>query len=176
MGNSEVGHQNIGAGRIVDQESVTHHQANPRRRVFRQRRAERSGRQCAGKRAEHCICSASSATRACTGCLEHLFGCLELCKRRGLTRVFLHAFTDGRDTLARTTASDISAQIEAKMKEIGVGQSRHRQRAILGDGPGQPLAARGESVSRHHRRRRARNSTPPRTRSRTITIIPPSRT
>ena len=29
------------------------------------------------------------------GLLEHLFGCLELCKRRGLSRVYLHAFTDG---------------------------------------------------------------------------------
>ena len=33
------------------------------------------------------------------GLLEHLYGCLEVCKRRGLSdRVFLHAFTDGRDT------------------------------------------------------------------------------
>ena len=34
MGNSEVGHQNIGAGRIVDQESVAHHQGDPQRRVL----------------------------------------------------------------------------------------------------------------------------------------------
>jgi bisphosphoglycerate-independent phosphoglycerate mutase (AlkP superfamily) len=38
MGNSEVGHQNIGAGRIVDQESVRHHQANSQWRVLRTRR------------------------------------------------------------------------------------------------------------------------------------------
>jgi 2,3-bisphosphoglycerate-independent phosphoglycerate mutase len=55
------------------------------------------------------------------GLLEHLYGCLELCKRRGLDRVFLHAFTDGRDTSPNSGLGYLR-QIEAKMREIGVGK------------------------------------------------------
>ena len=57
------------------------------------------------------------------GLLEHLYGCLELCKRRGLPgdRVFVHAFTDGRDTSPNSGLNFVRA-IEAKMREIGVGQ------------------------------------------------------
>jgi 2,3-bisphosphoglycerate-independent phosphoglycerate mutase len=52
-----------------------------------------------------------------------LFGCLELCRRRGLTgnRVFLHAFTDGRDT-SPNSGMNYLRQIESKMKELGVGE------------------------------------------------------
>src|SRR5205823_839584 len=55
------------------------------------------------------------------GLLEHLYGCLELCRRRGLMRVFLHAFTDGRDTSPNSGLPYIR-QIEAKMTEMGVGR------------------------------------------------------
>jgi len=55
------------------------------------------------------------------GLLEHLYGCLELCRRRGLTRVFLHAFTDGRDS-PPNSGLEYLRQIEAKMRQIGVGQ------------------------------------------------------
>src|SRR5205085_1976311 len=55
------------------------------------------------------------------GLLEHLYGCLELCKRRGLSRVYLHAFTDGRDTSPNSGLKYLG-QVEAKMKEIGVGR------------------------------------------------------
>src|SRR5438045_3996167 len=56
------------------------------------------------------------------GLLEHLFACLELCRRRGLRdRVYLHAFTDGRDTPPNSGLGYIR-QVEAKMKEMGVGR------------------------------------------------------
>jgi len=55
------------------------------------------------------------------GLLEHLYGCLELCRRRGLKRVFLHAFTDGRDS-SPNAGIEYVRQVEAKMKELGVGQ------------------------------------------------------
>jgi len=53
--------------------------------------------------------------------LEHLYACLELCRRRGLTRVFLHAFTDGRDTPPNSGLGYIG-KIEAKMRDLGVGK------------------------------------------------------
>src|SRR4051812_16342177 len=94
MGNSEVGHQNIGAGRIVDQESVKitkeirsgHFFENPELNAA-VRHAQEKGTNL------HLFGIVSDA--GVHGMLEHLYACLELCKRRGLAPVFLHAFTDG---------------------------------------------------------------------------------
>jgi len=120
MGNSEVGHQNIGAGRIVDQESVAitkqirdgEFYDNPILNEAVSRAIER-------KAAVHLFGIASDA--GVHGRLEHLYACLELCRRRGMDRVFLHAFTDGRDTPPNSGMGYLR-EIEAKMTEIGVGK------------------------------------------------------
>ena len=120
MGNSEVGHQNIGAGRIVDQESVRITKAirggefydNPELNAAVTYAVQNQS-------AVHLFGIVSDA--GVHGLLEHLYGCLELCRRRGQRRVFLHAFTDGRDTPPNSGLGYIQ-QIEAKMKEMGVGQ------------------------------------------------------
>jgi 2,3-bisphosphoglycerate-independent phosphoglycerate mutase len=120
MGNSEVGHQNIGAGRIVDQESV---------RITKQ---IRSGEFYGNPELNAAVSSALEkgtnlhlfgivSDAGVHGLLEHLYGCLELCRRRGLTRVFLHAFTDGRDS-PPSYGINYVRQVEAKMAELGVGQ------------------------------------------------------
>src|SRR5690348_4751027 len=97
MGNSEVGHQNIGAGRVVDQESVA---------ITKQARTGEFNNNVELSNAVnnalknngslHLFGIASDA--GVHGLLEHLYACLALAKLRGLSRVFLHAFTDGRDT------------------------------------------------------------------------------
>jgi len=51
--------------------------------------------------------------------LEHLYACLELCARRGLKRVFLHAFTDGRDT-SPNSGLEYVRQAEAKMESLAI--------------------------------------------------------
>jgi 2,3-bisphosphoglycerate-independent phosphoglycerate mutase len=120
MGNSEVGHQNIGAGRIVDQESV---------RITKEiRGGEFFSNVELNAAVENALKNSTNlhlfgivSDAGVHGLLEHLYGCLELCKRRGLTRVFLHAFTDGRDTSPNSGIHYIR-QIEAKMREIGVGK------------------------------------------------------
>ena len=120
MGNSEVGHQNIGAGRIVDQESV---------RITKQ---IRNGKFFSNPAVNQAIDSALSRGGAIHlfgivsdagvhGLLEHLFGCLELCKKKGAKNIFLHAFTDGRDTPPNSGLGYLK-QIEAKMAQIGVGK------------------------------------------------------
>jgi 2,3-bisphosphoglycerate-independent phosphoglycerate mutase len=97
MGNSEVGHQNLGAGRIVDQESV---------RITKQ---IRSGEFVHNVELTQAVLHALQhgtnlhlfgivSDAGVHGLLEHLYGCLALAKQHGLDRVFLHAFTDGRDT------------------------------------------------------------------------------
>ena len=97
MGNSEVGHQNIGAGRIVDQESV------------RISKACAAGELADNEPIVHAITKARDTGHAthlmgiCSdagvhGLLEHLYAVLELCDELSAGRVFLHLFTDGRDT------------------------------------------------------------------------------
>jgi 2,3-bisphosphoglycerate-independent phosphoglycerate mutase len=120
MGNSEVGHQNIGAGRIVDQESVkiTKEVRNGAflanaEMVAAVEHVKRTGG------ALHLLGIVSDA--GVHGQLEHLYGCLALAKAHGLTRVFLHAFTDGRDTSPHSGLAYVR-QVEAKMAEAGVGR------------------------------------------------------
>jgi 2,3-bisphosphoglycerate-independent phosphoglycerate mutase len=120
MGNSEVGHQNIGAGRIVDQESVA---------ITKQ---IRSGEFFSNPVLNEAVDVAKSrggtvhlfgivSDAGVHGLLEHLYACLELCKRKGQTRVFLHAFSDGRDTPPSSGLGYVR-QIEERMKSMGVGK------------------------------------------------------
>jgi 2,3-bisphosphoglycerate-independent phosphoglycerate mutase len=120
MGNSEVGHQNIGAGRIVDQESV---------RITKQiRNGEFYDNVEINAAVSHALAKQSTlhlfgivSDAGVHGLLEHLYGCLELCRRRGLSRVFLHAFTDGRDTSPNSGRGYVR-DIEAKMTTLGIGK------------------------------------------------------
>lgn len=120
MGNSEVGHQNIGAGRIVDQESVRITKAIRNGEFFDNVELNSAVTNALENNTNvHLFGIASDI--GVHGLLEHLYGCLELCRRRGLTRVFLHAFTDGRDS-PPNSGLEYLRQIEAKMRQIGVGQ------------------------------------------------------
>ncbi len=120
MGNSEVGHQNIGAGRIVDQESVRITKAIRNGEFFNNEVLNQAISTALNNNTKlHLFGIVSDA--GVHGLLEHLYGVLQLCKRRGLSRVYLHAFTDGRDTSPNSGLGYIQ-QVEAKMQEIGVGQ------------------------------------------------------
>jgi 2,3-bisphosphoglycerate-independent phosphoglycerate mutase len=120
MGNSEVGHQNIGAGRIVDQESVRITKAIRNGEFYDNVELNAAVTNALQNKSDlHLFGILSDA--GVHGLLEHLYGCLELCRRRGLSRVYLHAFTDGRDTSPNSGLGYIR-QVEAKMKELGVGR------------------------------------------------------
>lgn len=120
MGNSEVGHQNIGAGRVVDQEIVrinkgietgTVKDSPTLRSAFDNVREKGS--------ALHLMGLVSDA--GVHSMLDHLYGLLRIAKDEGIARVYVHAFTDGRDT-SPFSGKDFLAQVEANMAEIGVGQ------------------------------------------------------
>ena len=120
MGNSEVGHQNIGAGRIVDQESVRITKAIRDGSFFDNEvllSAIERVRSTGG--AVHLIGIASDA--GVHGLLDHLYACLELCRRRGLERVWLHMLTDGRDT-GPFSGLDYIRQVESHCGELGIGR------------------------------------------------------
>ena len=120
MGNSEVGHQNIGAGRIVPQESVRLSRAIRDGSFFENQeflnlikfvRENNSRVHFMG------LCSNIGVHSL----LDHLYGLLELAKRNGVKDVFIHAFMDGRDSPPDSGAGYIT-QIEQRAKQIGVGK------------------------------------------------------
>ena len=120
MGNSEVGHQNIGAGRIVFQESMRLTQAVRDGSFFENEVLLNAIEKCTRTRGKlHLLGLVSDA--GVHSLLEHLYGLLELAQRNNLPRVFLHAFTDGRDT-PPMSGIDFLQQVEQKMKELGTGQ------------------------------------------------------
>jgi 2,3-bisphosphoglycerate-independent phosphoglycerate mutase len=122
MGNSEVGHQNIGAGRIVDQESVRITK-DIRSGAFNDNLELNAAVTNALEKSSNLHLFGIVSDAGVHGLLEHLYGCLELCRGRGVPgdRVFLHAFTDGRDT-SPTYGLRYVREVEAKMKELGVGR------------------------------------------------------
>ncbi|NDV61765.1 2,3-bisphosphoglycerate-independent phosphoglycerate mutase [Puniceicoccales bacterium CK1056] len=118
MGNSEVGHQNIGAGRIVDQE------------IVRIDKGFEMGTVKDNAILQGAFTGQSPVTLHLMGLvsdagvhamLEHLYGLLRLAKEAGLEKVFIHCFTDGRDTPPKSGMGYIK-QIEEKCAEIGIGQ------------------------------------------------------
>jgi 2,3-bisphosphoglycerate-independent phosphoglycerate mutase len=121
MGNSEVGHQNIGAGRIVDQELMRITRLLRSGELFRNptllkamERAKAGGR-------IHFMGLASSA--GVHSDLAHLYGLLEFTKKSAVPAesVFVHLFTDGRDS-PPNAGIDFCREIESEMKRIGVGR------------------------------------------------------
>jgi 2,3-bisphosphoglycerate-independent phosphoglycerate mutase len=120
MGNSEVGHLNIGAGRVVYQEltRITKEIADG---VFFQNAALLEAVE---------TCKARGSALHLFGLLSdggvhshntHLYALLELAYRHGLSNVFIHAFLDGRDTPPMSGREYLN-QLEEKAREIGVGR------------------------------------------------------
>jgi 2,3-bisphosphoglycerate-independent phosphoglycerate mutase len=120
MGNSEVGHQNIGAGRVVYQDSVRITVSIRDEEFFKNEellKAVEHAKLNKGKLHLMGLCSDIGVHSL----LGHLYALLELAKRNDLTAVYLHAFTDGRDS-PPTSGKGYIADIEKKMQEIGVGE------------------------------------------------------
>lgn len=125
MGNSEVGHQNIGAGRIVDQDSVRITKACRDGTIFNNAELVAAVERCRARKTRlHIMGLASDA--GVHSRLEHLYACVELAARRGLRDVYIHCFTDGRDTSPNSGVGFIR-QIESELKRIGAQQNPDRK-------------------------------------------------
>ncbi len=120
MGNSEVGHQNLGAGRIVNQDSVRITKAI-RSGEFFENQSLLAGVERAKQKGSWVHIMGLASDAGVHSLLGHLYGCLKLCKRAGQSKVAVHLFTDGRDT-GPYTGIEFARQIEGKMAELGVGQ------------------------------------------------------
>lgn len=120
MGNSEVGHLNIGSGRVVYQEITRISKAiedksffgNPEFLKAINHAQENSG-------AVHLMGLLSDG--GVHSHLEHLLALLKLCKEKGIDKVFVHAFLDGRDVAPKSAIKYIT-QLEQNMKLLGVGK------------------------------------------------------
>lgn len=120
MGNSEVGHLNIGAGRIIYQELTKISKAISDGDFFENKELLASVENAkVNDSAIHFFGLLS--TGGVHSHIEHLYGLLELAKRNGLTKVYVHPFLDGRDT-PPSSAQGFLHDLEEKMKEIGVGE------------------------------------------------------
>ncbi len=120
MGNSEVGHTNIGAGRIVYQE-LTRITKQIQDGDFYNNKELKIAMENVKKNnsALHLLGLVSDG--GVHSHIDHLIALLEMAKREGLEKVFVHAILDGRDT-PPTSAVDYVKKLEEKMKEIGVGK------------------------------------------------------
>ena len=117
MGNSEVGHTNIGAGRVVFQILPKITQEIETGKFFRNPvyikamdDAQQSGK------ALHILGLLS--TGGVHSHLKHIFGILDMAKARGLEKVYVHCFLDGRDVPPRSGAG-FMAQLQEKCEELG---------------------------------------------------------
>ena len=119
MGNSEVGHMNIGAGRIVYQplelinksiEDKDFFENEELIKVINHTKENNSKLHLMGLISDGGVHSH----------IEHLIAILDLCKQKNIDKLYLHLFTDGRDVLP-TSAYKYIKIIEDKLKEIGTG-------------------------------------------------------
>ena len=120
MGNSEVGHLNMGAGRIVYQE-LTRITKEIQDGVFFENPALLEAVENCKKNDSAFHCFGLVSDGGVHSHNTHLYGLLELAKKNGLSKVYVHCFLDGRDT-PPASGKDFVADLEAKMAEIGVGE------------------------------------------------------
>ncbi len=120
MGNSEVGHLNIGAGRVVHQELTRIDLAISDGSFFdNEVLVGAIDAAVADGRAVHLMGLVSDG--GVHSHISHLFALLELAMRRGASDVFVHCFLDGRD-VSPSSGEGFVAQVETKTAEIGVGE------------------------------------------------------
>src|SRR3974390_1208860 len=120
MGNSEVGHLNIGAGRVVYMD-ITKIDLMIEKAEFEKNPVLRDAMKTArtGERRLHLFGLLSDG--GVHSHKNHLYALLRMAKQSGVERVFVHCFMDGRDTLPTNGAGYIE-QLQQKMREYNVGQ------------------------------------------------------
>ena len=117
MGNSEVGHLNIGAGRIVYQDSLKILNAIKNGSFFDNEVLKKAMKK--GKERLHLMGLIGNG--GVHSMMEHLYALLEMAKMHSVKEVYIHCFLDGRDTPPRSALKYIE-KLEQKIDEIGIGK------------------------------------------------------
>ena len=120
MGNSEVGHTNIGGGRVVFQDLPRISRAIEDGSFFRN--------EAYNKAMDDCLKNDSSlplygllSDGGVHSHIQHLFALLQLAKDKGLTKVYVHCFLDGRD-VSPTSGKGFVEELRDKCAQLGVGK------------------------------------------------------
>ena len=120
MGNSEVGHTNIGAGRVVFQDLPRITKSIADGDFFQNPAYNHAMDACKEKgTALHLMGLLSDG--GVHSHIQHLFALLKMAKSKGLEKVYIHAFLDGRD-VSPTSGADFVARTVEKCRELGVGK------------------------------------------------------
>ena len=120
MGNSEVGHLNMGAGRIVYQD-LTRITKEIRDGEFFQNEELQNAMNLAKANGKKLHLYGLLSTGGVHSHITHLYALLEMAKQKGLTEVYVHCFLDGRD-VAPTSGAGFVADLQAEIDKIGVGK------------------------------------------------------
>ena len=120
MGNSEVGHTNIGGGRVVFQDLPRITRAIEDGSFFENPAYLHAMDACLEKGTSLHLMGLLSDGGVHSH-LTHVFALLELAKRKGLQKVYIHTFLDGRD-VSPTSGAGFLAQVVEKCRELGVGK------------------------------------------------------
>lgn len=120
MGNSEVGHLNMGAGRIIYQELTRITKEIKDGDFFKNEALLEAINNCKKNNSDlHLLGLLSDG--GVHSHITHVYGLLELAKKEGFSNVYVHAFLDGRDT-APTSGKGFAQDLTNKMEELGVGK------------------------------------------------------
>lgn len=120
MGNSEVGHMNIGAGRIVYQPLELINKAIEDKEFFKNTEIKKVMSHVKKNDSKlHLIGLISDG--GVHSHINHLLALLEMAKQEGITKLYMHLFTDGRDVPPQSAYTYIK-EVEAKIKELGIGK------------------------------------------------------
>ena len=145
MGNSEVGHTNIGAGRIVYQPLMRITNAVRDGSFFENEALCAAMENCKeNDSALHILGLLSDG--GVHSHLEHIFGLIDMAKKNGLSKVYLHCFMDGRDVPPSSGKSYVE-KLEAKLSETGIGKIA----SIGGRYYGMDRDKRWDRVDRHYK-------------------------
>ncbi|MBQ8685463.1 MAG: 2,3-bisphosphoglycerate-independent phosphoglycerate mutase [Clostridia bacterium] len=120
MGNSEVGHLNIGAGRIVYQD-LTKITKDIRDGVFFQNGELLRAMHAAKENGKKLHLFGLVSTGGVHSHTEHLYALVEMAKKEGLDNVYIHAFTDGRD-VSPTSGAGFLKDLQVKLDELAFGK------------------------------------------------------
>jgi len=120
MGNSEVGHLNLGTGRVVIQDLPRINKSIIDGSLYRNENLLLAAtRSLKNNKAVHLIGLCSSG--GVHSHIDHLFALMDFCKKNRVKNLFIHMITDGRDTSSKTALLDLK-KIEQKIKEINLGK------------------------------------------------------
>ncbi len=120
QGNSEVGHLNIGAGRVVDQALMRINRSIKKGSFFKNKEFLKAINNC--KKHNSCLhLMGLIQDQGVHAHQDHLISLLKIAKKHDIKKVCVHAFTDGRDTLPKSTMRYLD-HVQRQMKKLKVGK------------------------------------------------------